>query len=202
MTKQYDKFTIGSSPCAIFLIDLINRGENAQDRLVIKRIETIQKRLSELVRVRESNIVSHGFILSMCNLIKNDCINQAQELLNLGCSEIAVNLFKNVCTANIRNVSRGSVVAVMVVKSGLDRARSISKQTTTTVVNTYGKIDNEMVDVAVSFSETENLAINNYKVNTAQISAIAEKNNSDTQARKITRAKSRAHRRGLSKDFY
>lgn len=64
--KQYDKFTIGNSPAAIYLIDLLNKTENNINHNILKSLHKHRDIFNQLLKSYENNHISTQVVTAFC----------------------------------------------------------------------------------------------------------------------------------------
>lgn len=170
--KQLEKFTLGKSPAAIYLVSILNQSTNNNDRIILKHISFAKKSLNEIKSAWEKGILSRDTMLEFCNLKRKEI----QLYQNDKLTPLVLNLYKNLLLANIKHMTRTDSKIEAIVKSAVSRGRDLLKNENLPLiknsVDSYGKVTRKSIEkfpVNISYDEfgtmniKKNFDLNNIK---------------------------------------
>lgn len=104
--SKLDKYTVGDTPAAIYLVDFLNTSGSKKDRKVLTFINEFRKLFAELVEARECDAISANTLLNFCAIYRQRLNNQCTEMINKGYNSLVVDLFSNIVLGDIRSYER------------------------------------------------------------------------------------------------
>lgn len=155
--KILDKNTLGDSPAAIYLIDILNHSNNSLDSSVLKRINQFKNIFTQLLNAHDGKHIETGVVRAFVFYKRQDLNLQTQEMTQAGYTPLVINLYKNLVIAELKKFQRRADQINMVEKSASDRARAIlrngKQKFNNQTLNTYGKLEGEQMHVEVVFNQ-------------------------------------------------
>lgn len=122
--KNLDKYTLGKTPAAIYLIDYLNTEATYMDRNVLKFIATFKKTFRELLTAVETGHVSTSTLVSFCSLKRASMRAEADMHASNGISTLAIQLYQNLILADIKSTERKAMILSRVVRSSITQAKN------------------------------------------------------------------------------
>lgn len=158
--KNYDKFTLGKSPAAVYLIDLLNQSTNAMDSKVIFKLQTFQAVFKQLVEAYEKKVIDKKVVFLFSNYKRVEINQHYEEMVASGMTPLVVNLYRNLVIAELKKFERKCTKVFQIEKSATDRAKALLRNKGTkgreALANkqllTYAKFEGEKVAVEVNFN--------------------------------------------------
>ena len=141
--KKYDRYTLGHSPAAIYLIDVLNNTTNTKDHNVLKHINHFKTNFKELVNAYEAGHVSHQVVLSYIKGQRLEVEQYSQDNIARGYTPLVINITKNLLVADMKHFIRITTKQKKIEFSAIQRAKNLLKNGGQSRVNsrlvTYGK---------------------------------------------------------------
>jgi hypothetical protein len=162
-----DKYTIGNSPAAIYLADLLSVTTNSTDFGVIRFLNVFRQHFNELIKAHNKGYISKKVVFSYMYGKRLELEEQVKTCLDNGYTPLIVNLYKNLVVAEMKQFTRTSVKKQAIEQSATERAKALLKnkgvkQLANTSLDTYGKsvhyVNNtektfDQIDATVTFNE-------------------------------------------------
>lgn len=190
--KKLDKYTVGSTPAAIYLIDCLNNSTNRLDKNVLKSITQFKEIFNQLLTCYyakhiESKVVE-AFIVNKKLALEGEC----EQLLRVGYTPLIVKIYSNIIVADMRDFSRNNQELAKVTKSAIDRVKAQFKNNSIDYRGKSAKTVSFGVEVTVNFNQF------------GEASVIIDKNQiKDTITAKtlMQKSKARLHKLGRVSSF-
>lgn len=156
--KKYDPYTLGNSPAAVYLIDVLNNSTNKAEHNILRHINSYKVKFKEIVTAFEAGHLSDHVVLSFLNGQSLELEIHAKEWAEKGYNTLVINLGKNLILANYSQFRRQHGKVNKIKNSATQRAKNILKNADKSYANqevsTYGKEDDEKtLSVVVKFNE-------------------------------------------------
>lgn len=156
--KKYDIYTLGNSPAAIYLVDVLNSTTNKIDHNILRHIHSFKTKFNQIVKAFENHHLDYQVVVSFINGQILELENQAHEWKKRGYTTLVVNLGKNLIISNYTQFKRQQGKINKIKNSATQRAKSMLKNADKSYANqeisTYGKeADEKTLNVVVKFNE-------------------------------------------------
>lgn len=155
--KVYDKYTVGNSPAAIYIIDLLNQTDNDINHKILKTLHKHRDTFNQLVKAYDNHHLSAQVVSAFITGARIMVEKEAEQYVANGYDPLIVNLFKNLVFADMKKFTRQKNKAEKLERSAIDRAKYILKNQNLTYadkqISTYG-LDNEKqekINIEVNF---------------------------------------------------
>lgn len=157
---KYDKFTLGNAPAAVYLIDTLNNSTNPVDSKIVSKFQAFQAIFKQLVHAYDIEAIDKKVVFHFANLKRVEINTQYYEMVELGFTPLAVNLYRNLVIAELKKFERRCTKLTQIEKSATDRAKGVLRNKgakgrsmlANKEVLTYGKTEGEQVVVDVKFN--------------------------------------------------
>lgn len=157
-SKKYDPYTLGNSPAAIYLIDLLNNSTNKIEHNILSHINSYKVKFKQIVQAFEAGILSDHVVLSFISGQTLELDIKAKQWADKGYNILIINLAKNLVIANYSQFRRQQFKINKIKSSATQRAKNIlkneDKKYAHQEVSTYGREgDDKTLNVIVKFNE-------------------------------------------------
>lgn len=155
--NNFDKYTLGNAPAAIYMIDLLNQIERKKAIYIIKSQQEFNKNIHELMDAYEDGALSNKVIRKYIDNYRATYSQKREELLSKSYDEKIINLFENLLDAEFKKAIRRMDAVKRLEVSAISRAKHQLKSAGKTYhdeqLKTYGKYEGEQIPVDVKFNQ-------------------------------------------------
>lgn len=158
--KPLETYTLGNSPAAIYLVDVLNNSANPIDRNILKPINKFNCLFKELVKAYQNGHISDTLVHSYIAAKHLELEQYKQQLTNLNYTPLVISLAINLIIGEMTKFQRRNGKANKIKKSAIDRAKNILKTKgslyNNSSLSTYGKLNNqteEQLNALVVFNQ-------------------------------------------------
>ena len=157
---KYQSHTLGNSPAAIYLIDVINSSDNPKDHRIISHINDFKRMFKQITNAHDKGMLDNKTVYSFIIGKTLELEQKSEYFLKNNYSLLVVNLFRNLIMADMKSFNRTTTKQNCIEKSAISRAKDLlkkeDKKINHTTITTYGKINSdkpEIIDTVVVFNE-------------------------------------------------
>ncbi len=152
--NKLEKYTIGKSPAALYLTDLINQTQNPKDINLIKFLTNFRAEFKQLLNCYNMQLLNGEYLANYCSLKRKDLDEQTKHLVEKNYTPLLVNLYKNICISELKKFIRPYSFETHFTQSAINRAKHLKKNSPNiNTFHTYGQYKNlsYKVDATVNF---------------------------------------------------
>lgn len=157
MTNNFDKYTLGNSPAAIYMIDLLNQIERKKAVYLTKAYGDFKETIRELLDAYDDGALSAKVVRQYMENYRATLPQKKELLLNREYDLKIVNLYENLLVAEFKRVIRKLDTIKSLEISAISRAKSQLKKSGKSYeheqVATFGIFDGKEVPVEVKFNQ-------------------------------------------------
>lgn len=157
MNNNFDKYTLGNSPAAIYIIDLLNVIERSKAIYLIKGYSGFKKTFKELVDAYDEGALSSSVVRKYMETYRATLPIKREELMIKEYDLKIINLYENLIIAEFKKVVRKLDAMKRLEVSAISRAKSNLRKSgklySDEKVETYGKLEGKEIPVEVKFNE-------------------------------------------------
>lgn len=157
MNNNFDKYTLGNSPAAIYIIDLLNNTERKKAIYLIKAYSEFKQTFRELLDAHDDGALSAKVVRKYIETYRSTLPQSKQNLTNKGYDIKVINLYENLLIAEFKKAIRRLDAIKRIEVSAISRAKSKLKNTGKKYhdeqLKTYGKYEGQEIPVEVRFNQ-------------------------------------------------
>lgn len=157
MSNNFDKNTMGNSPAALYIIDLLNGIERKKAVHLIKAYADFKETFKELLDAYDDGALSARVVRKYIETYRATLPLKREELMSKDYDNKIINLYENLVIAEFKKVVRKLDAMKRLEVSAISRAKSNLKKSGQMFNNekvvTYGKYEGEEVTMEVNFNK-------------------------------------------------
>lgn len=157
MTNNFDEYTLGNSPAAIYIIDLLNNIDRKKAIHIIKSYSEFKESFREVMDAHAEGVLSAKVVRKYIELYRSNIPTIHQNLVSKEYDIKIINLYENLLIAEFKKSIRKLDSIKRIETSAVSRAKSQLKKSGKVYhheqMNTYGKYEGDNIPVAVKFNE-------------------------------------------------
>lgn len=155
--NNFDKYTLGKSPAAIYIIDLLNNIERNKAVYLIKAYSEFKENFRELLDAYDDGALSAKVIRKYIATYRATLPQTRVQLLEKGYDHKIINLYDNLLIAEFKKATRRLDAIKRIEVSAIARAKSNLKKSGKEYhdeqLKTYGKYEGKEIPVEVKFNQ-------------------------------------------------
>lgn len=155
--NNFDKYTLGNSPAAIYIIDLLNRIERKKAVYLIKAYGEFKENFREILDAYDDGALNAKVVRKYIEVYRANLPQTRQNLLERGYDEKIVNLYDNLIIAEFKKIIRRLDAIKRVEVSAIARAKNNLKKSGKEYhdeqLKTFGKYEGKEIPVEVKFNQ-------------------------------------------------
>lgn len=155
--NNFDKFTLGNSPAAIYMIDLINSVERKKAIYIIKSYGEFKETFRELSDAHDDGAISARVLRKYIETYRLTLPGVRKNLEEKQYDIKIINLYENLIIAEFKKVIRRLDAMKKIEISAIARAKSKIKNSGRQIKNesitTYGRYEGNEVKIDVKFNQ-------------------------------------------------
>lgn len=157
MNNNFDKYTLGNSPAAIYIIDLLNNIERKKAVYLMKTYSDFKETFRELLDAHFEGALSSKVVRKYIEVYRVTLPKTKESLINKGYDLKIINLYENLVIAEFKKVIRKLDAITRLEVSAVSRAKSNLKKSGKVYndeqVLTFGKYEDKEILVEVKFNK-------------------------------------------------
>ena len=157
MINNFDKNTLGNSPAAIYIIDLLNQIERKKAIYLIKAYGDFKETLRELIDAYNDGALSAKVVLKYIETYRSTLPQKKEALIIKGYEIKIINLYDNLLIAEFKKFIRKIETLKRIEVSAISRAKCNLKKSGTSYedkqITTFGKFEGKEIPVEVKFNQ-------------------------------------------------
>lgn len=155
--NNFDKFTLGNSPAAIYMIDLLNNIDRKKSVYIIKAYGEFKEVLRELSDAHDDGAISARVLRKYIETYRLTLPGIRKSLEAKEYDVKIINLYENLIIAEFKKVIRKLDAMKKIEISAIARAKSKIKnsgrQINNESISTYGRYEGNEVEIDVKFNK-------------------------------------------------
>ena len=155
--NNFDKFTLGNSPAAIYMIDLLNNIDRKKSVYIIKAYGEFKEVLRELSDAHDDGAISARVLRKYIETYRLTLPGIRKSLEAKEYDVQIINLYENLISAEFKKVIRRLDAMKKIEISAIARAKSKIKnsgrQINNESISTYGRYEGNEVEIDVKFNK-------------------------------------------------
>lgn len=157
MNNNFDKYTLGNSPAAIYIIDLLNNVERKKGVYLMKAYSDFKETFRELLDAHDDGALSSKVVRKYIEIYRATLPQTRETLITKGYDVKIINLYENLIIAEFKKVIRKLDAITRLEVSAISRAKSNLKKSGKVYndeqVLTFGKYEDKEIPVEVKFNK-------------------------------------------------
>ena len=154
--NHFDQYTLGDTPAAIYLIDLLNKMEKKKASYILNSYTSFKEWMNELIFAYENKFISSKTLRKCIEHYRLSLKEHRELLIQKNYDITVINLLQNLKIAELRKIIRKVGTIKKLETSAIDRAKSVLKKEKSSLTNrsieTFAMNDDEKIEVEVIFN--------------------------------------------------